>query len=57
MSFRVKPAEGRTVNEEDGTPVPAEGKTFDGDVPPWFIRRERDQDCSIERDAAPVQKE
>lgn len=47
MSYRVKPAEGRICNEEDGTRVPAEGRTFEGDVSPWFIRRERDGDCEI----------
>jgi len=50
VSYRVKPAEGRICNEESGTPVPAEGRTFEGDVPPWFIRRERDGDCLIDRD-------
>lgn len=48
MSYRVKPAEGRICNEEDGQRVPAEGKTFEGDVSSWFIRRERDGDCVID---------
>lgn len=54
MSYRVKPAEGRIVNEEGGAPVPTEGQTYEGEPSPWFIRRERDGDCTIERDIAPT---
>jgi len=51
-SYTVKPAEGRVCNDQDGIRVPPEGKTFDGDVTPWFIRREGDGDCVIERHTA-----